>query len=199
MEGGGPKPNSHALLRQGMDAFLAEIKDACRKKRWNWKLVCCGTRDETYKHFENERANSDDSIVVLLVDSETRVDMSAPAAHLAAHDQWDFQGVDDDVIHLMVQTMETWIVADPDALRAYYGQGFRGNVLPRHQNLEEVNKSDIGQALNLATQGTQKGKYHKIKHARELLQLINTMTVRERCPHCERLFETLLQLINSEE
>lgn len=123
--------------------------------------------------------------------------MPAPTDHLVARDGWNFQGVNDNLIHLMVQTMETWIVADPEALRAYYGQGFRPNALPRHQNLEEVNKSDIKQALDLATQGTQKSKYHKIKHARALLERINPMTVREKCPHCERLFETLLRLIDT--
>lgn len=183
------------MLRQGMDAFLAEIKNACRKKKWGWKLVCCGTRNTTYKAFQSAHANGDTDIVVLLVDSETRIDVAAPSAHLAARDGWDLHGSEYDMIYFMVQTMETWIVADPDALRAYYGQGFRGNVLPRRQNLEEVSKTEINQRLGRATQGTRKGKYHKIKHARELLQRIDPVTVRERCPHCARLFETLLQLI----
>ncbi len=196
MEGGGPKPNSQAMLRQGMGMFLAEIKNACRKKRWRWNLVCCGTRDEAYKRFEKERRNRDNSIVVLLVDSETQVDVPAPTAHLAARDGWNFHGADGDMVHLMVQMMETWIVADPDALKAYYGQGFRANTLPRHQNLEEVSKRNIEQALDRATHGTQKEEYHKIKHAKDLLQRIDPMTVREKCPHCERLFDTLLRLID---
>ena len=100
------------------------------------------------------------------------------------------------MVHLMVQMMETWIVADPDALKAYYGQGFRANTLPRHQNLEEVSKRNIEQALDRATHGTQKEEYHKIKHAKDLLQRIDPMTVREKCPHCERLFDTLLRLID---
>ena len=96
----------------------------------------------------------------------------------------------------MVQTMETWIIADRAALRDYYGQNFRENVLPRRQNLEEVGKNDVAEGLRSATVGTQKGAYHKIRHARHLLQLIDPMTVRERCRHCGRLFETLLRLIN---
>ena len=196
MEGGGPKPNSQAMLRQGMDMFLAEIKNACRKKRWRWNLVPCGTRNEAYKRFQDARANGDTEIVVLLVDSETQVDVPAPTAHLAARDGWNFHGADGDMVHLMVQTMETWIVADLDTLKDYYGQDFRGNVLPRRQNLEVVSKRNIEQVLGRATQGTQKGKYHKIKHARELLQRIDPMRVREKCRYCERLFETLLRLID---
>ena len=91
--------------------------------------------------------------------------------------------------------METWIAADPDTLKEYYGRGFRKNALPSRKNLEEVTKERIAEALNRATQKTQKGKYHKIQHARHLLERMDAMTVRKRCPHCERLFETLLHLI----
>ena len=197
MEGGGEGKNSRALLREGMDAFLAEIKNAYRNKRWGWKLVPCGTRNEAYKGFRGARENGTADIIVLLVDSETRVVASAPTDHLTARDGWDFHGVNANLIHLMAQTMETWIVADPDALNTYYGQGFRINTLPRHQNLEEVSKRKIEQALDRATQETRKGKYHKIKHARELLQRIDPMAVREKCPRCERLFNMLPRLIDS--
>ena len=196
MEGGGDSAGSKAELRRGMDVFLTEIKDACRTRAWHWKLVCCGSRDEAHKYFENERANGDAGIVVLLVDSEAPVDIE-PADHLVKRDRWDdLHGIDGEMIHLMVQTMETWIIADRAALRDYYGQNFRENVLPRRQNLEEVGKNDVAEGLRSATVGTQKGAYHKIRHARHLLQLIDPMTVRERCRHCGRLFETLLRLIN---
>lgn len=199
MEGGGQERGSKAALRQGMDTFLADIKNACRNKRWGWKLVPCGGRKEAHKRFQNERRNNDADIIVLLVDSETKV-VKEPAAHLTAWDKWNFHGTDGDMIHLMAQTMETWIVADPEALRAYYGQGFLPNALPRHQNLEEVSKPEIKKSLDNATKGAQnkeKKKYHKIRHARELLQKIDPMKVRERCPHCERLFEILLGRMDS--
>ena len=149
-----------------MEVFLTEIRRACRARNWHWRLVCCGGRDEAYKGFRNARENEDAGIVVLLVDSEDPVRAVNPSDHLTARDGWDLDGVDDNVIHLMVQTMEAWIAADPDALSAYYKQGFQGDALPYHQNLEEVDKNDIAQALDRATQGTQKGKYHKIHHAR---------------------------------
>ena len=195
MEGGGQNQGTRTALRLGMEAFLAEIKTACQQRNWGWKLVCCGPRNEAYQRFQNARKSMDAGILVLLVDSEGDVDGLAPADHLAAFDRRDFHGVDGNRIHLMVQTMETWIVADAAALKAYYGRGFREDVLPQHQNLEDVSKDDVAQALDRATQGTEKGKYHKIRHARQLLQRINPKTVRRRCRHCERLFETLLRLI----
>lgn len=190
MEGGGNKAGSRAMLRTGMDVFLAEIKDACRVQKWHWRLIACGTRDEAYKGFRNGNAD----IVVLLVDSEDPVSLT-PIDHLTARDGWNFDGANDDHVHLMVQAMEAWIAADPDALGAYYGKHFQKNALPRRQNLEEESKIDIVKKLDRATQGTQKGVYHKIQHAGYLLQRINPAIVRKRCPHCDRLFKTLGRLI----
>ena len=195
MEGGGQTSRTKGLLRQGMEVFLADVKGVCREQGWRWTLVCCGSRNEAYRHFRDAHAKVEGGIVVLLVDSEARVGGRTAADHLTNQDGWDLQCVDD-VVHLMVQTMETWIVADQEALTRYYGRGFRRNVLPlRHPNLEDVSKADIAQALNRATEGTRKGRYKKIGHARDLLQRIDPTTVRRRCPHCDRLFETLLRLI----
>ena len=195
MEGGGPRNNTKAALRQGMQVFLGDIKDACRRRGRQWKLVCCGSRNEAYQGFQNALQNADAGIVILLVDSESNVGSATPTQHLATLDGWKLDDVSNDLVHLMVQTMETWIVADPAALRAYYQRGFREKALPQHPNLEKVNKTDISQALGRATQGSDKGKYQKIRHAQQILRHVNSRTVRERCSSCERLFETLLSLI----
>ena len=47
--------------------------------------------------------------------------------------------------------METWLVAHPEALAAYYAQGFRSTALPNAANLEMVAKLDIERALSHAT------------------------------------------------
>lgn len=195
MEGGGQGRDSKAALRQGMDEFLAEIKDAFRRHRRRWKLVCCGGRDEAFRGFRNAPTSGDGGIVVLLVDAEGPVAARSPVDHLTERDGWDLGGADDGMIHLMVQTMEAWIVADSGALSGYYGQHFRANALPNRQNLEEEAKEDIETALNQATRRTQKGRYHKIRHASSLLACIDPMIVRQRCPYCERLFSTLLGMV----
>ena len=197
MEGGGDNGGSRAELRRGMEIFLTEIKDACRERNRHWKLVCCGSRNDAYRGFQNARARRDADLVVLLVDAEGPVGGLSCSAYLTKRDRWALDGVCEDAIHLMVQTMEAWIVADPDALSAYFGQGFQANALPRRPNLEEVEKVDIARALDRATQRTSKGKYHKIRHVRRILQSVEPMAVRRRCPHCERLFEKLLRLVRS--
>ena len=191
MEGGGNGKGSKAALRRGMDSFLGALKNAARAKGWRWKLVCCGARGETFRAFGNARSNGGDGLTLLVVDSEGPV-KAGPCAHLAAQDGWDMCGVDDGDVHLMAQVMETWLVADGDALAAYYGQGFHAKALPARGNLEEASKATIEDALKRATRHTKKGRYHKIQHADELLaRHIEPAKVRARCHHCARLFDML--------
>ena len=195
MEGGGSGAGTRSVLRQGMDEFLKELKEKVREKSWKWTLVCCGPRDEAHRRFMNERKNTDSAIVVLLVDAEGPVTSDSRTKHLAARDGWDMEEVEDNAVHLMVQAMETWLVADRDALAKYYGQDFRRNALPNRQNLEKENNADIANALEQATRHTRKGRYHKIRHASDLLKSTNPHTVRARCPSCATMFETLGHLI----
>ena len=82
----------------------------------------------------------------------------------------------------MVQCMEAWIVADTNALAAYYGTGFRVQSLPSRLNLEDEPKPDLLDKLKKATQRTQKGAYAKFKHASKLLERIDLHRVGQRCP-----------------
>lgn len=194
MEGGGNSAHRKAALRQGMDEFLVVLKKTFIEKSWNWRLVLCGGRAETFKFFRKAVQQKEHTIVALLVDAEAEV-KGSPLAHLKSRDGWDLGVASEEVIHLMVQTMETWIVADPDALTRYYGRGFQRNELPEASNLEIVTKKDVAKALKEATRRTKKGVYQKIDHASDLLQEIDPEKVRKRCPHCARLFDRLLRLI----
>ena len=53
MEGGGRGQGGRAQLRLGMDAFLGPLKQAARRKKLRWKLVCCGPRVEAYRRFRS--------------------------------------------------------------------------------------------------------------------------------------------------
>ena len=196
MEGGGDGKGGRAALRQGMDALLQPLKEAAREKALHWKLVLCGGRDKAFQDFRNAAANGGDAVVVLLVDAEEPVN-GAPRSHLESRDGWDMSFASENKIHLMAQVMETWIIADPDALSTYYGQNFKRNALPRMTNLEEVAKADVERGLDRATEHTQKGRYHKIKHASDLLERIDVERVKQRCPHCVRLFNVLGRMIDA--
>lgn len=201
MEGGGTGKGA-AELRRGMNKFLGELKAAARSKGWQWNLVLCGSRHEAYDTFSSARDRARESeIIVLLVDAEAPVKAQTPVEHLRTRDgdEWDLTGVSAKHVHLMVQTMETWIVADSAALSAFYGPGFRANALPSRQNLEEEDKTAVANALYVATKETKtKGRYHKIRHASQLLELIDPGKVRKRCRHCELLFSTLGAVLEAE-
>ena len=196
VEGGGGGKGNRSALRQGMDGFLRQLKDAARAKAWRWRLVCCGPRREAFQGFRNAVTNGDDGVVVLLVDAEQPVNQPC-REHLSDRDEWDLGFAADDAVHLMVQTMETWIVADSAALAEYYGQGFNESALSNRMNLEEEPKDAVKRALNRATEHSGKGRYHKIRHASALLQRIDAERVQERCPHCRRLFDAVGRMIDA--
>ena len=81
------------------------------------------------------------------------------------------------------------------ALADYYGQNFRESALSSRNDLEIATKTEIAQALKQATRATQKGVYHKIRHAGDLLKQIDSSKVRDRCPSCERLFDVMIRAI----
>ena len=195
MEGGGRGAGARAALRRGMDTLLRPLKQAARDKSMHWKLVCCGPRDVAFRSFRNAARDADGAIVLLLVDAEGPV-ADGPCEHLHARDGWDLAAVDAGSVHLMVQTMEAWIVADSDALNRYYGQRFSARLLPRAADLEGVAKSEVEDSLRRATEHTGKGRYHKIRHASDLLQHVDAEKVRARCRHCRRLFDELGRMID---
>ena len=195
MEGGGEGNATKAALRQGMDTFLQPLKEVARDKTLPWKLVCCGPRNEAFQRFRDAVNNSANAVNVLLVDSEGPVNQSA-RRHLRDRDGWNMNFTREETVYLMVQTMETWIVADQAAVKSYYGQGFRENRLPKATNLETVPKPTVERSLDEATEPTQKGRYHKIRHASDLLKLIDVESVKARCAHCQRLFDEVGRIIS---
>ena len=179
-----------------MDRFLGALKDAARERRMHWSVIPCGSRQRTFGHWSKDPENPRYPIRVLLVDAEGPV-QSMGVAHLASRDGWPIADADEKRIHLMVQTMETWIVADLAALQDYYGQLFVRTAIPVAPNLETTEKRRVAAALRAATERTQKGAYHKTKHAPDLLMRMDPDQVRRRCPACEHLFQTVRDLIRA--
>lgn len=192
MEGGGPTRSSgRAALRQGMEQFLISVKQRAREASWQWKFACWGGRDATFDRFRRAVQDGEHAVAILLIDAEGPVTQPV-LQHLKSRDpHWDLRLTKEKMVHLMIQTMETWIVADVDALANYYGQGFRDAALPQRNDLETEPKASVVTALHNATRKTRKGPYHKIHHASDLLKRLAPHTVRKRCRSCDRLFATL--------
>lgn len=192
VEGGGNSKDTRARMREGFSGFLRDLVDKARQKRIRWQIIACGARNDAFADFVTALETHPDAFNVLLVDAEGPV-LTTPWQHLRERDHWNPpQNVNDDQCHLMVQTMEAWIIADPDALRQFYGQGFNATMLPHNPNVEQVDRHTLAATLRNATRTTGKGEYHKIRHGSRLLTLVNVATVRSAATYCDRLFTTLI-------
>lgn len=194
IEGGGDNNQTKTKLRQGFSAFLKELVAIARDKRIGWKLVACGSRDSAYDDFCTGIKSSPNVFHVLLVDSEEAVKTSSMWSHLKQRDpKWNCPaGINDDHCFLMEQSMETWLIADRDALARYYKQGFNEKALPDTQNIETVNKKLLMKKLIAATEKSKsKGPYHKTQHGFDILAMSDPKVIRKSASHCKRLFDHL--------
>lgn len=94
-------------------------------------------------------------------------------------------------VHLMVQCMESWFLADKTSLEEFYGQGFRPNALPANPAVEDVLKKDVMEGLARATQGTTMGEYHKTRHGFAILERLDPAKVSERSLHAKAFLDFL--------
>jgi hypothetical protein len=161
-------------LASGFAGFFGKIKERAERKRIRFRPV--STRGKPESGFRKGRKSHPDAWNILLRDSEGPIDPT----------------LRDDSVYWMVQLMEAWFLADPDALAQYYGEGFNRNALSKNPNVEEILKRDVESSLKQAIKDTTKRRYHKTKHAPALLELIDPEKVRNAAPNCELLFSEVL-------
>ena len=190
VEGGGDRDLLKRECRKGFSNFFSKAGLKGRMPR----VVASGSRQNAFKDFcqalhESER----DDFIVLLVDSEGPVVAgSSPWQHLKTRDNWNQpSGATDDQVHLMVQCMEAWFLADKDCLVAYYGNGFNQKSLPPRQDIENIAKNDVLNGLKNATASVSKGEYGKGQHSFDILAQIDPDKVIAASPHAKRLVDTL--------
>lgn len=118
-------------------------------------------RSQTIHDFQDDIKSHSLAWNVLLIDSE-----GADDGKLLARS--GFTSKQKDSVFWMVQLMESWFLADPQALKKYYGQGFREARLMAKRGIERIPKKDAMRWLENATKTTQKGKYDKTDHASRL-------------------------------
>ncbi len=109
IEGGGDKKDTKKAIRIGFSEFLKDLRQIAQKKKIRWQIIICGSRQNAFEDFKNALKANPNAFNVLLVDAEAPVN-TTPCQHLKFRDDWDLPNVDDEHCHLMVQTMEAWLI-----------------------------------------------------------------------------------------
>lgn len=214
VEGGG---DSNSLHRECRRAF-AEFLEKTELKGFKPRIVAGGSRNNTYDSYCTAIKNGEDA--ALLIDSESAIIIPVndstydsqnirtwkPWHHLCNRCDSDGQPADnwskpqnaaDADCHLMVETMESWFMADIDTLKQYYGKGFNAQRLPSGQNIENITKNDIKNALKSATRNTNKGEYNKGVHSFKILENIDPTKVRTKSQWVDRFITLLSEKMGS--
>lgn len=179
-------------LRQGLRTFFQNLENEIKVPI---RIKPVGARELTIKIFLSEIDDNRDNFAVLLVDAEGEIgeDESVKTFLRKISDKFNFKNVKDEQCHLMVQLMESWFLADKEKLGEFYGPNFNHNALPKNKNVEKIPKADVLKGLKAATAKTKKGEYGKGTHSGEILQKINSSSVRNSAEHCENLFQAIIK------
>lgn len=189
IEGGGDSKALGSLFRESWRTFFRAAGLEGRMPA----VVRGGSRNETWAQFAAAVAKAViDEVPILLVDAEGPVASGHTAwRHLAERDGWSRPtGAKDDQAFLMVQFMETWLLADAKGLAKYFGAAFRASALRSWTDLEAVPRETVLGALERASAecGT---RYAKGKVSFELLARTDPESVQEKCSHARRLLDHL--------
>ena len=183
-------------MRNAFNQFFKEPLQRARQKHIHWQIIVSGSRDQAHENFRNAMISHPGAINLLLVDAEAEVKTYGEVwQHLLTRESWINPKVDNDRCHLMVCTMEAWFVADRETLTHYFGKP--PNTVKGYADIEQVPKSTIEGIMAKVSKRLGKREYHKIHDGTRLLSSINPEIVQSKAPHCRRLFEELIRVIEA--
>lgn len=189
VEGGGNSREEGARLRMSLAGFISRALTCDRRP----SIVLKGGREQVFDTFRTYVRNPDDDLPMLLVDSEGEVrDDIGTWAYLKEHSKWDRpEGASDDQAHLMVQAMEAWFVADPEAVKNGLGKNASVTHIRAPRNVESVPKATLESELNKAAAGTSKVRYQKLRDDLAILSVLDPAKVRAASKHARAFFDAL--------
>lgn len=165
-------------LRRGFRQFFRDIADAA--SRSGWRLAPpVATYGRPVQAFRIALQTHSSAWNVLLLDHEDAGEAGIRRKHLAGCDQGS--------VFWMIQIMESWFLANTEALKAVFKRNLNENALKRNPNVEEIPKQDVLDCLKSATGG----RYHKVEHGAKLLASIDPAKVRKAAPECDRILAKL--------
>ncbi len=147
---GGESKEDQIRCREGFRKLIEKSGFTGRMPR----LSACGGRGSAFDDFKTAHARrSADNFIAMLIDSEDPIDdVEQTWDHLKIRDNWDKpEGAEDDQVLFMTTCMETWIVADHDALKKHYKHKLQESALPSLTNLENRDRHAVQDSLTHAT------------------------------------------------
>jgi hypothetical protein len=211
VEGGGEYRLRQAPLRRALHRWIERAAQGTA-----FKVIACGGRSEAFEDFRTGIAD-DRGPCVLLVDSEEAVEGFRPPRQWTPEElacaveercgtwRWEHverrggdgwekpDGATGKHLHFMAQAMEAWLCADPEALAAWFGHGFKIGKLPRRRNIEDEPKADLNAKLQAATRESKRGSYKKGRDF-ALIGQVDPEKVQEHCAHARIFVEALRRL-----
>ncbi len=188
IEGGGSK-EAKIRCREGFSKLFAKAGMGPRMPR----TVASGSRSAAFNDFATAHANRKmGDYVAMVIDSEDRVaDIEKTWQHLKHQDDWDRpRDAKDDQVILMTTCMESWLVADPEALRVHYGHEFHEKALPALHDLENRSRFDLQKRLVHATRDCS-NVYEKGARSFEVLPKLNPEILQKHLPSFTRALRIL--------
>lgn len=199
VEGGGDDNALKTECRRGFKSFIEKACPGMPQPR----IVASGSRSAAFDDFCTALRYGENAL--LLVDSEDGVhdlyqqgDFHTwrPWEHLHRRDGWVMPNGSNNIdCHIMVQSMESWFLADSSALQEFFGSGFNINPLPRDTNrIEAIQKAQVMRSISTAVMHcTTRGKseYSKGEHSFKILAIIDPQKVMRASPWAERFINAV--------
>lgn len=177
VEGEPNTPNGD--LRQGLHKLLEQSLKGKLPK-----MILGGGKSQTIKKFKTNKLNAQQFLLL--------IDLDKPEEYLNGDLEENELTAYAENVFYMVLEMENWFLSQPDILDKFYGKDNNGKLisqkLPKKKAIEIAHPDEELQRL---TKSTKKGEYHKIKHAVELLKLLDCSKLESDFTEFKRLVEKL--------
>lgn len=158
-----------------------------------FNIVAGGSRTKIYKDIDRIFQDTD-CFSIILIDSEKEIPYDEKICKwdfLYKNEKWNKpKDATEDNLYFMAACMESWIVADEDALQSFYREGFKAK-LPHATKLNTVAKDTILKSLKESTKEC--GKKYDKKDSFQILEKVDVNKIAKSNIYAKEFFDFLRQ------
>jgi hypothetical protein len=172
----GSKDDTSGSLSQGFTKLFEKVLKGSMPRI----IMGDGISTTSNKFVKNQRSK----YAFLLIDSdgdETTLEQRRKDYSLTEKSEFVF---------FMIQEVEAWFISQPEIIDNYFGKGV-SKTLPKKKP-KDIEKPSL--ILQQATKNTKKGKYHKIAHCVDLLEMLDPVKLKDDFPQFKNLIKKVLEV-----